>query len=310
MKAQINRIRRALAGENATSLESRMVKIQAGRMWAYGGQFCLSVPFPADFDYGFLPDPVLAFYAIPREGEVLTVQDFTLRIVAGSRSIKVPCVSANSIPVLDVLGGAVEGTLNMENLKRAAKFFDASDPFGQFSGLTLRPGIMAAGNGKMIFMGASGLQTREKVRIPQEAAETLIFLKQPTVAVFMDRQAIRFDLEDGTRLTSRLLVDGLPQSMDKVFADRGEEFEISEEAQKEITTMPCESWEFGGGAAIHRADDTTGIVTGATESNVEFKVSHLSLTTLLGLSRTLAISSRSLSVVGEDFAAVTAILRN
>lgn len=312
MKIPILKVKRALANETATTMESRMVKIQGSRMWAYGGTFCLSVPMDSDLDVGFLPDAVLNFYSLERENEVITVQDGSLKIAAGKRSITVPCLPASRIPIIDVLGGQVEGEIHMENLQKAYAFHEPTCVDGNFFGVTLRGGAFWCGTHHSMFSGYSGLPDNVNLRIPPASVEALLTIKEPVTGIFRDHNAIRFDFEGGMRLTSRILPDMLPQAVERIFGEKGETTTFSEQAVLEISKMPCHRWKLMAEHLTHHNEDEVcgGFIHEALEPDApEVTVSHKPLNQLLALSRTVQITSRSMVVIGENFAAVVALCR-
>lgn len=313
MKSEIQRIKRALAGENATSPTSRMVKIANGRIFAYGGTFCLSVPCALDLDVGFLPDPILSFYELQREGEVITVSDNHLKITAGNRSVKVPCIPGSDVPILDVLRAPINATLEMENIRRALTFVDVMDDLGQLHGISFSDGCLHAGTSKRIFTGASGLpEDVPAFRLPVASAEALLKVDSPVTTVFVDRESIRFDFEDGTRLVSRTLVDYWPKASMRIFEKEGVGVCFSEEAVKEIGKTRAHSWILHSyGAALHRGDGSEGeIVEAVTGVEEAFCIHHTSLCLMLELGSPLTVADTVLMTTGENFAAAVALLRN
>ena len=313
MRSEINRVKRALAGENATSPTSRMVKVQGGRLFAYGGTFCLSVPCALDLDVGFLPEPVLNFYEIARENEVITVSDNHLKITAGNRSVKVPCLPASDIPILDVLRAPVNGVLDLENLRRALTFVDVMDEHGQLHGTSFSTGCLHAGTPKRIFTGASGLpEDLPAFRLPVASVEALLKIDSPMTTVFHDHDACRFDFEDGTRLVSRTLVDYWPKASMRIFEKTGLEVTFSEEAEKEVLKTKCRSWLMDLNKDLHHyGEGGEGTVLHGVEGHTEeWRINHESLMLMLGLGSPLTVADTVLMTTGDNFAGAVALLRN
>lgn len=313
MKPEINRVKRALAGENATSPTSRMVKVQGGRLFAYGGTFCLSVPCALDLDVGFLPEPVLNFYEIPREGEVITVSDGHLKITAGGRSVRIPCLPAGDLPIIDVLRPPSGTTLDIDNLRRALTFVDVMDDYHQFHGVSFVAGCLHAGKIGRVFTGASGLtEDLQPFRLPVASVEGILKVDSPITTFYMDQDAVRLDFEDGTRLVSRRLEDEWPKSSNGIFAANGAEFSVKEEALKEILKTKCHSWRLGtDGSASHFGEGSEGVVEEVTTGvEGEFCIHHTSLELMLGLGTSLEVTDRAVLIRGENFAAAVALMRN
>lgn len=314
MKNEINRVKRALAGENATAPTSRMVKVANGRLFAYGGTFCLSVPCALDLDVGFLPEPVLNFYEIARENEVITVSDNHLKITAGNRSVKVPCLPASDIPILEVLRAPVNGVLDLENLRRALTFVDVMDEHGQLHGTSFSDGCIHAGTPKRIFTGASGLpEDLPAFRLPVASVEALLKIDSPMTTVYHDHDACRFDFEDGTRLVSRTLVDYWPKASMRIFEKVGRDVWFTEEGVKEILKTRAHTWSLLSiGVAVHHGEGAEGEIADAVHGVEEaFNINHWSLCLMLKLNRArLAVTDTVLMTTGDNFAGAVALLRN
>lgn len=308
MKSEIQRVRPALAkGDNVPSPTARMVKIQNNRMWAYGGALCLSVPFESSLDCGFTPEPVMHFYAIPREKEVFTMDGTWLKISAGKRELKVPCLESSQIPILDVLGTPQPVDFHMENIKRALDFVPGNEQNATFMGVTFKDGSVLAGNGQMMFYGESGVEGT--FQLPVEAVEALVRVDSPVTGMLSDHSAVAFDFEDGTRLTARIIPEGFPD-VSRLFQGDRTTFVVNTEAVEEIRQTPCDGWMFSDGNGSYVADQATGTIGEAVNIDDSFRVSHKLLTSLLNLSSTLELMSNRVGVMGENFVAMGALLRN
>jgi hypothetical protein len=215
MKPQILTVKPALAGANATSPTSRMVKVQEGRCFAYGGTFCLSTPIQSSLDCGFLPDPVLAFFNREREGATFTEHNGRLLMRHEGMEVSTPVVPAQSIPVLRTLGVSVPVTEQIEHLNTIASLCrNMTEDWRQAA--WFKDGSIYAMKGNALCFVTEGV-TSEQFGLPAESVQALARIKLKLVNFVKDQQSVQFEFEDGTWLASRL-VDGLqPPDFTKVF---------------------------------------------------------------------------------------------
>lgn len=238
MKSELNRVKAALAGPTATTLTARMVKLQSGRLWAYGGSFCLSVPYDCPLECAFLPKPVQAFFSIDRDGYTVTQKDNVLVFRHGKSEHKVKTVPAHTMPVLQVIGPRVEVTEQIENLDIVASLSRNNEAdFTQAA--WFRDGNIYAMRRRSVCFATAGLPEEvEMFGIQGEAVHVMSTVKSPLRFVVMDQTAVQFEFEDGTWLAARKL-DGLePPDFGSLFIveddNNFQQIEFTTEAVEEV----------------------------------------------------------------------------
>jgi len=120
MKQQLQFIKPALGGPQATTNENRMVKIQDGRMSAYGNDFCLSTPVSSALECGFFPEMLETFYALPREGATFTQKGDWLIMRHGNAEKRTKTFPVTSIPSLRAVGQRFKVTRQISHLPTLA----------------------------------------------------------------------------------------------------------------------------------------------------------------------------------------------
>lgn len=284
MKDQLKLVRPAVAGNEATVLTSRMVKIQDGRMWAYGGAFCISIPFAADVQCAFRPEPVEAFFKKDRPELSLTVIKGRMHLRSGKAEIAVPVLPATDMPVLAVLGGDLqEFPENLSGLRHIAKnCIPGCSSFRQ--GLLFRGGV-AYGCHQFTAMRGDGIDIGEDCCITPEAAAVIASNTTKIVRVSVDRQAVEFEFADQMIVACRRLRLAYPATLESVFNGDAVEVGISYDFLKEASGFNATSevegkevdtvWEFDsdGSVSYHSPNGDTGRFNDAyTPSGAGFRI--------------------------------------
>lgn len=326
MKKELTLIKSALAGPNATSPTSRMCKASDNRLWAYGGAFCLSVPYASTLECGFFPDRMLAFYSVDREGAVISEKPGHLSLTHGVlKNYSVKTVPAHTIPVLQAIGREVPITTQPVHLPSVARlcrnnvadwtqgaWFEKGD---LFAFLRIGGSITAA------IAVACLPEGHERFAIPSDSMQALARIKSPLVSYTLDKQAVSFVFEDGTWLSSRLLDGCDPPNLLKPFEQGGDPLEFNPEVVAELLKLDLTDealdgtevdliWHGKDGQLVHAAGQPEEILfEDAVDCGREFKIKGAVLRTILGLQPDeLRVSSNVLTGYGAGFAVVGCLM--
>lgn len=331
MKSEILRVKSALAGPNATSPTSRMVKVQDQRLWAYGGAFCLSVPITSAMNCGFLPHRPEEFFSSPREGCSITEQDGEVIFKHEKDVVRVKCLPAHEIPSLAAIGikRPVETPLtHLDDLGKTC--FATSAGFHQ--AVHFKEQMIYAAH-QSVCLSVQGLQwDHPYFAIPAAAASALGAVKATLVDFILDRCSAQFEFDDGTILAARL-IDGLPMpDLAAVFSEGQESatpVEITEGAVKKLLKFRLKEvsengvttdglWEFqNGDVNFVGPDGATGECGGAYRGNCPaFRIMGENLRRVLEMSSDIYLLTipgheepSRLIGYGDDFAVVSVLRR-
>ena len=323
MKEQLITVKPALAGMNPTSPTSRMVKIQDGRLWAYGGAYCISVPIQSDLDCGFYPEPVAAFFSSPRIGYSLTSKNGRLYMKHGKTEVSTPILPASEIPVLAVIGNPL-ACEPITTLAKAAKIaLPGAADYRQ--AICFRDQQIYAAGLSLAF-ASSGLSfAHPDFYITPEAAIAIGSQDCPITGVTYDRMAIQFDFTNGVRIAARLLELDFPPTVATIFEGEKEApIEMDAEIIREILSYRLSEkdmsgaiidllWSFKDGNISFRGpNDNTGTFEDAYNGEVEFRIKGENLRKILETKADLLLlgdESRwtRLLALGEGYAVVSAL---
>ena len=232
MKNQIKIVSAACAGPEGTTPTASMVKLQDGRLWAYGGAFCISVPFQSNLECAFLPAAVSNFFSRERAGVSLTVAKQRLYLRDGRAEVAVAVLPAADMPVLAVLGGDLaEFPSDLSNLKYVAK--NCVPGSADFRQAVLFRGGVSYGCGMFSAMRSDGIDCGEDVLITPEAAQAVAANDSGIVRVSLDAQAVEFEFTDGTRIACRRLTIPIPNTVELVFDGDAHEVKLDPAFLKE-----------------------------------------------------------------------------
>jgi hypothetical protein len=333
MKSQLQLVKAALGGPQATTVEAQMVKVTDGRLWAYGGTFCLSTPIASSLECGFFPAAVMNFYSLPREGATFTEREGHLIMRHEGKEWKTKIVPAQQIPSLVALGVRNLVTEQLRYLDVLATLCrNNTVDFRQ--GAWLQNGMFFALQRTAVCFSTDGFQfDLPDMGLPSDTMNILSRIKSPMTAVVDDRVAIQFEFEDGTWLASRKLEGLTPPDFVTVFdgfndSDRFLEIEFREDIVSEIMAAKYSSvdndvtldmiWSgTDGNLSFEAPQDNTGYFPDAYTGGCNFKIKGEALRTVLalqpptlGLMRADARSMpSSLNGYGDGFAVAAALTR-
>lgn len=209
LKAMLETVLPAAAGEECPQLNQRMVQVFNNRLWCYGGDICISVPCVMDISVAFLPKPAVNFFKLDRPNVTFVAQGKELILKSGKAKRVIPTMERTGVPVLTVLGTEVPSDLHKKNLKFAGSIVepDSERPFAR--GVVFREGGLLCGRGYDIFYGASGVPDEvPEFVITKLAAKVLSSQKSALQSIsFNEREsyAVEFRFADGTWVACRLL---------------------------------------------------------------------------------------------------------
>jgi len=301
MKPQLQLIKSALGGPQATTAEAQMIKLQDGRMWAYGGPFCLSTPIESSLECGFFPGVVENFYSIDRpEGVTLTEKDGYLLITCNGKEWKTKRVDSHTIPSLIALGPRQEIIKPLAHLPAVANLCrNNTQCFRQAAWFV--DGRIFAMKGCSLCIAVDGLPLPHPVMgIPADSMQALARLKSPLTHFVYDRLSLQFECEDGTWLATRLVEGINPPDFSPMFAYEAEQFvelKFNPDVVKEIMALklygrsldnpPDMTWEGKDGVMSfhinHDGTEPTGRFPDAYEGEGEFVVKGETLRAVLGM---------------------------
>lgn len=331
MKSALQLVKQALAGPQATTPTSRMIKIQEGRVWAYGGAFCLSTPVDCSIECAFRPKVMEEFFSVKRENWSLTMEKSSIFLREGDEEYKIPVLGADQVPTLQAVGRRVEIIEQLEHLDAVAKF-SRNNTADWTQGAWFRDGMIFGASYGMCF-SVNGLEQFEQdFAIPSDAMLALSKIDSILTSVVKDQQAIQFEFEDGTWLASRLL-EGLkcPDLM-RVFEghDNPEVFQMiafSERATERLQRLKFDDeedgkrmdmlWDGAGGVMsfITPGNDTGRIENAYTGTDLPFRIKGEALRAVLALEPdTLGLMMEKgeparLCGYGDGFAVAVALTR-
>ncbi len=253
MKPQLQFIRPALGGPQATTAEARMVKVQQNRLYAYGGAFCLSTPLASPLECGFFPKLVEAFYALPREGATFTEKDGWLIMRHGETEERTRTFPVTQIPSLQAVGKRFEVKRQLSNLSTVATLCRNNAPdFTQAAWFI--DGQIFAMKGRTLVFATDGFEFEHPpFALPCDSMQALARIsslrkEEPLVGVVYDRQALQFEFADGSMLASTLLEGFSPPQFLTMFEgfddpDRFRELKFTENSMNEVEAIKLKSEE-------------------------------------------------------------------
>lgn len=284
-----------------------MVKVFDGAMWSYGGTACVRVPVPHVIGAAFNPKSVLPFFRKERKKFSVTVAKGKLVLSEGKEKLSTRCLPPDEMVVLDVFGEPQDCSLDMRNLKLAASVVDSSNARLSAQGVQFRNGLVEATDNKRLVQGCSGLPAGFTFNLPLESAKILLKFPANCVAVYGDRSAVKFMLDDGSSLCSNLICEDLPD-LSHLFAEQTwTPLDIPGKVWADLYDIPCDYVVISNGSAFYvfenaRSEiDSSGELTGITKKDIRFRVRKDFLNTLLQVSGDIRIngSGALLQAAGE-----------
>lgn len=201
-----------------TTPAAGMVKVEGGFMFAYGGTFCVKTPVDLEIGAAFLPGPMLSFFRKERKGVTFTLKDGKIIVQEGREKLTTQYLPPEDMPTLDVLAKAVKCTLDKNLLREATSLVDAASFKAFAQGVSFIEGYMYATNSAIILSAVSGLDDEiEPFNLPLATCEALLKAKASVVSVARDRHAVKFNLADGTSITSNILMELIPLTFFEIF---------------------------------------------------------------------------------------------
>lgn len=244
----------------ATQVGARMVQVFEDRLWAYGGEFCISVPCSLDLSVAFYPDPAFkAFFREGREGITFTLEKD--RLMARDKKgdfTKVWVIPRTDVSVLTVFGDPVPATLHRENLRFASSIVDP-EAYQTFSrGVLFREGAIWAGRGSDLFCGASGLPADlPEFMLMKESCKVLSQQKSELKSIVVDdssNYAVEFWFEDNTHIACRVMESEVPD-MSTVFDFAIlSKITLPPEVREDVLKTPCAKWGITPTSLLYHTD--------------------------------------------------------
>ena len=334
MKDQIQIVKPALGGPQSTTLEARLAKIQDGRLWAYGGTFCISTPIASTLECGFHPQIVEEFFSIPRPEFKLTEHGDFLILSCGEKDArKTRKFDARTIQSLIALGRKYPIEKPLEHLNTIATTCrNNTQCFRQ--GAWFKDRMIFAMKGSSVCLSVDGFQfDHPQMGIPADSMQALARMKGEIVSVSFDQLSLQFDFEDGTSLTTRLL-EGLscPNFMAAFegYSDvqKFSRLGFSPEVVTEVMSLKLKSqtelteedmvWHGENGTLSFTApNDNTGSFQNAFTGVGSFHIHGEAFRTLLGMEpgliglmrRSVEEPFHSMNGYGDNFAVAAALSR-
>lgn len=270
-----------------------MVKVESGRMVAYGGLFCISVPVSQDIGAAFNPALLRTFFRKERPQVAYTIKFPKLTVSEGKERLTINCLPAEDLSIIDNIETPVPCTLNMKNLKTAAELIDTTNTRIFAQGVAFRDGMMMSTNNAVFFMAEA---PEGDFNVPKEAILALCKFKSPVVAISKNNHTIKFICDDGSSLCSNLIQDRFPD-IDFLFEGDWSEFEIKED----LKPLECEDVEISGGVVKFYTDGSVGEISDIVSGDAEIRCKKKYLNYLLEISSTLEfILKQRIKVTRDD----------
>lgn len=278
----------------APSPTASMVRIADGRMEAFGGVFCISVPCKVDIGACFNPSLFSTFFRKERTKVAYTLKKGKLTAQEGKEKLTIPCLPPEDMVTIDVLGEPDPVELDLSFLKVAADIVDPAHYKPACQGVSFRNGMLEATDGKLLVSAITDLEAPDFI-LPVDTAKALLKFKSPIIGinVWEDGSMVKFYHKDGSTLTSLLIEGELPDTS-QFYAGDWTPLKLKDAA--DFAKIDCERVIFENGNATYVQEKSRGVIEGVCNPAVAATLTKRSLDTLLRISDDLRVE-KSLSRV-------------
>ena len=252
---------------NSPSPMASMVKLQGGRLYAYGGTFCVSAPVDTEAEGVFKPSAMKMFFRKERLGVSYTVKDNKMVLKQGKEVSKINILPVEQMPVIDTFGeDYVTDFLPVKVLKVMSRAIDQECPVVAAQGAFLKGGKLFATNGRVMVAHKVDVPRSWECNIPLDTIKYLGTRSQKILSVCLDQNHLSFLLEDDIKVCTNLLdCEGYP-CLDKIFKQKTYPIDLPKDVMKDLKSLECETVTLTETYVEYSDSETKGRISTVTES--------------------------------------------
>lgn len=231
---------------NSPSPAASWLKFQGGKLYAYGGTFCVQIPCAVDLECAFIPSALLAFYRKERKGVSFTLKDDKMIVREGRERATIKTLPIADMPLIDVLKTPtkVKRFLPKKALKAMLGCIDPAEPRHCLQGMCIRNGLAIGTDGKILLAISTKLDKDITCVVPTETLKFLASLDEDVCAIASDNLHIKFYLPSGMTVCSRtMLADEYPDIRHLIRLDSMDEVTLHPDMHDEIKGLKCDKIE-------------------------------------------------------------------
>jgi len=285
---------------------AHLVKCEDGRMVAYGGLFCISVPVAIEVGAAFNPGHLSNFFRTSRKAPAFSLKNGKLSVKEGRERLTIGMFPAEDLPVIDVLSAPQAVEVDMTYLRHALLFTQPDrDPWAM--GLTFRDDCVWASDRKSAYAAVLALGEEEPFALHRDAITALT--KMPGVVTGFSRFArmVKFSFDDGCTLTTHEMTDLVPETVAGFFSRDFDNIGFDKAVAFEINKVRADHVYFQNGSLAYKLENQgEGAFDKAYSSPMNFSLDKTYLDRLLAVGHDLCVCEGVIqSAAGEECAVTT-----